>query len=332
MAAVIRLTLYEEALPLAQDVRQPWDLIRLLDGVEPPKISTNPAGAALLSDAGKTGIEPFALPIDPSGWRRLDRAKRFERVILLGAVSEYTLLLQHLMDSPDWTLSGVDGWGFVFQRGGNSPFAVPPPSSIGAGWNPRERAEWLARYAANLAAIGYFAEAAAFTGEARKADADSAMPWAVDAVLYFRQKRYEEALKASEKALSKDHRLLMARQMKVSSLLELQKFEDAYRAAENLVETSADFYSLTLGARVAHSVHAYETESGWLERAIAISEKQNGSTGGLHILLGQAYAKQGFAPQSIEAFETALKSPDLTDEQRKEVEAILETVRRNLPN
>jgi hypothetical protein len=70
-------------------------------------------------------------------------------------------------------------------------------------------------------------------------------------------------------------------------------------------------------AKIAHEAKRWEDEIAVMKRLIALAEKAQKPVSGYRIYLAQAYASAGERDKSIEEFDTALRDPDLPEEQRK---------------
>src|SRR6185295_11722275 len=96
-----------------------------------------------------------------TAFRELDRETRFAGIWLLGDPSWFKPLLEHLIETNDFTLSYVDHSSIVFGRaGGSESAAIDPIASAQAFNDPRERAYFLAHAGSRLALLRKGEEAA----------------------------------------------------------------------------------------------------------------------------------------------------------------------------
>ena len=82
---------------------------------------------------------------------------------------------------------------------------------------------------------------------------------------------------------------------------------------------------LWLQARISREANDPTTEIAALEKLLTLAQKQKEEPTIIHIHLAQAWAKRGFATQSLENYDSALKG-NLTPAQRTELENARDTI------
>src|SRR4051812_16712816 len=93
---------------------------------------------------------------NPKLFRQLDRQERFDKLLLIGDPSQYRPLLEHLVETKDWTVVYVDHTSLIFQRAPANPWRVEQVDALLArfgGAPARERAAFLALTAAKVVAL-----------------------------------------------------------------------------------------------------------------------------------------------------------------------------------
>jgi tetratricopeptide (TPR) repeat protein len=300
-------------------------------------IFTNPRARALLGESTNHPALAPATPRDaaaalkPKAWRRLDREKRFDAVLLAGPVGEYQPLLTHLVDSPDFRLVRVDNWGALFVRGEPAPYHAPDPGDVPHDFSrASERGGYLARTALMLQAIGQDAAARAYSDAAIDAAPKEAIVHVGAAALALARKDYAPAVAESRRALELNPHDLGALEITARTLSEAGAPDQAWAVADEL-KTRADpddMNVLFLHAQLANAAHAYAAEQDSLERLVKLAEAQGLPTVDYRVYLGQCYAHQGLARPALEQLERAAKEPDLTDQQRADIDTAITTVRQ----
>jgi len=299
-------------------------------------IFTNPR-ARLFFDAraGHLTLAP-ATPQDasaaltPKSWRRLDREKRFDAVLLAGPVGEFQPLLTHLVDAPDFRLVRVDNWGVLFVRGEPAPYHAPDPGDVPHDFSrASERGGYLARTALMLQAAGQDAAARAYADSALEAAPKEAIVHVGAAALALTRKDYPQAIAESRRALELDPHDLGALEIAARTLAAAGAPDQAWAVANELKSRANpdDMNVLFLHAQLANAAHAYEAEQDSLERLVKLAEAQGLPTVDYRVYLGQCYAHQGLARPALEQLELAAKAPDLTAKQRADLNTAITTVR-----
>ena len=299
-------------------------------------IFTNPRARGLLGErAGHLALAPAtpqdaAAALAPKSWRRLDREKRFDAVLLAGPVVEFQPLLTHLVDSPDFRLVRVDNWGALFVRGEPAPYHAPDPGGVPRDFSrASERGGYLARTALMLQAAGQDAAARAYAASALEAAPKEAIVHVGAAALALTRKDYPQAIAESQRALELDSHDLGALEITARTLAAAGAPDQAWAVANELKSRAdpGDMNVLFLHAQLANAAHAYGAEQDSLERLVKLAEAQGLPTVDYRVYLGQCYAHQGLARPALEQLELAAKTPDLTPKQRADLGTAITTVR-----
>jgi len=266
---------------------------------------------------------------NPRAWREALRASGWRAVLLAGPTSEYRLLLDHLLTSPDWRLARISNQGFLFLREAGAPVAAIDPESVQIG-SARDNAVYLAQVAERY-------EAVRRTSEARQLSkiAVEAAPYDVDvlshtAALEASRGKWYDAIVYCDRALQIDPSSSYLRLLKASCLLETKQPEKAEQLARQVLSASPnDLYTLFLYARISRALHDASAESETLEKLIKLTP-QEAIPVNYFIFLGQAYARMGYAELALKAYKDALGRPDigpqLSAEVKDQVKAIEEKV------
>lgn len=257
---------------------------------------------------------------NPQAWRALDRKERFAAILLVGDPAEFRPLLEHLLQSPDWTLAYLDPTSLIFRRSPAPAWSVSDLAPLKERFKSHSRAEQVmmrVQSAHRLAAIEEISASKALLDEALRLDPQSGPAWTEVASQYAILGQWDRALDASEHAVKADKNYLPALAAKANALFAFGKFNDALALTRRLVvETPGDGQNLYLHAKVTHAAHAYTEEIEVLLKIIAISESNQMPTGSWRIYLAQAYAATGQGEPALAQFEAALKDPTLSDKER----------------
>ncbi|MES2572231.1 MAG: hypothetical protein V4710_19520, partial [Verrucomicrobiota bacterium] len=91
----------------------------------------------------------------PPLFRQLDRRYRFDTLFLVGDPSQSRPLLEHLMETRDWTLTYLDHTSLVFKRGAVPPWDAGSLKTLQAKFHgsKREEATFLAQAAIKMLAV-----------------------------------------------------------------------------------------------------------------------------------------------------------------------------------
>jgi tetratricopeptide (TPR) repeat protein len=267
---------------------------------------------------------------DPDLFRRLDRRYRFDALLLSGDPAEYQPLLDHLIQTRDWTLVHLDSASLIFRRGDVKAWkprnAALLPDDFAALSN-ESKTEALAQLGIKLLAIDRPHAAKEALDSAIALPGDSPAAYTAMALYHTRYHRWDEALKASDKALDTDPGFVPALVTKSQILFSTGNANEALRCSRQLVSFSPDDPNhLFLHAKISHQAHAYVEEIAALTKVVALANQQKVPTSGYRIYLGQAYAASGQAASAVQQFKAALKEGTLSDEQKKYVEESIERI------
>jgi len=255
----------------------------------------------------------------PQLFRELDRELRFDAVWLLGDPSTYKPLLEHLLETKDFTLGWLDHTSLIFHRGTQNAWQPAQLDDKRAQFRgKRAQASFLAEAATKLLAIKNTDEAKRRLEHAEKLDGKSPAVHAVWASYHLVRGDFSAALSAAERALKLDSDFLPALSAKTQALYATRQFSPAWELSQKLLERAPDdpgmlFYH----AKLAHEAHAYEAESAALRKLITLAEQAGASPSGYRVYLGQAYASAGDAENALDQLSLALLDTRLPREQRK---------------
>ena len=311
----------------------PTELVKAASSQGLKKIFVNPGARPVFQNA-IAALAP-ASPGDamavqaPTLWRKLDRARRFDAVLLAGPTGEFQPLLTHLAESPDFRLERVDNWGVLFVRGTPAPYVPPDIGSLPKFPDEKQRGVFLAEMALMLDASGATSTASEFMKAAMDCAPEEPVVLVRAAALALARKRHAEALKYAGRALELHPHDLDALQIEARAYAALGAAARAWEIATELksLAPSDDMNVLFLHARMASEAHAYAAEADSLDSLIQLAEKKGLPTTDYRVYLGQCYAHQGMARPALEQFELALKDPSISAEQRADLTTAAATVR-----
>ena len=279
--------------------------------------------------------EELAIQFDPTAqspeaWRALDRKWRFGTLLLTGDPAGFRPLLDHLRQSPDWTLTRLDPTSLVYERSPAKAWTTADLAPLLAAFQSHSAEEQkIARrlIAHRLMFLGEMAAARSLLEETLKADPKAKEAWTELASLHGMQGQWEEALKAAAQALNADRRYRPAQIVQANALYALRQFEGALYATRNLYrEAPADIQTLLLHAKTTHAVHSYQEEIEVLQRMIGLMKGRSQPVGMWQIYLGQAYAALGGAVQAADQFKAALSDPTLPEAEQAFARKAIERV------
>lgn len=309
----------------------PVELADQVRGIGRERVFMNPAALAhlllLIPDfgGGISMTESARLAMNPSQWREGFRRAGWDTVLLSGPIGEYRPLLDHLMASPDWHLASVTNYGYLFRYGSGLP-----PRSLDSAFrcgSDQETAVYWAQIAGYYDAIRRTADARACIERALELAPDNTSVLSHAATFAIAQKRWQDAIAYSEKALANDHGLVHAKLVQALALFEtgeMRKAEDLVN--DVLLESPDDAYTLFLSARIRRSLSDYSGEVESLERLVSLATKAGVSLGNYQIYLGQAYARQGLAEPALRNYRAALESGQLDPRQVNEIRNAIEAL------
>jgi tetratricopeptide (TPR) repeat protein len=257
---------------------------------------------------------------NPKLFRQLDRNYRFDALLLVGDPSEYRPLLDHLVETKDWTLRYVDHTSLVFQRGNGTVWKLADFAPVRARFaqsKPGEKAKVLAETAVKLLVVKQADAAKALLDEASGLAAREPHVANALATYYLGRGEWRLASEQVERALTADGNFLPALATKTQLLYGMKRFGDAFEISSKLIARSPNDPNLLFyHAKISHEAHAYKSEVEALGKLIAQADAEGFPIGGYRIYLGQAFTVMGDAPRAVEAFMLALNDPDLPDDQR----------------
>jgi tetratricopeptide (TPR) repeat protein len=308
--------------------------LELADEIRPlgkDQVFANPTALKhllLLLPNGLSGLsldDSARLALNPSQWREAFRRQRWAAIILSGPIGEYRPLLDHLLISPDWHLASVTNHGFLFRHGPGLP-----PRPLEERFRFRSDHE-TALYLAQIA--GYY-EAIRRTGDAR-ACLERAVSLAPEntsvlshaANFAVAQRRWQDALAHSRKALEKNPNLGHAKLVQALALFETGETEQAEKLIDEVLLVSPnDSYTLFLSARIRRTLNDYSGEAASLERLVTNAKKAGFSPVDYQVYLGQAYAKQGLAEPALRSYRAALESDQLGPREKDDIREAIEAI------
>lgn len=331
--------------PLAAELRLPAVLLELVSAAK------DIAGAESTVWASPSALRHLSvldtgLPVDrsesalqaavqPSLWREMDREKRYGAVLFYGPAAEYQPLLLHLLESPDWQLESVLGYGVVFSRGASdlaSPLPVVRDSGRQFG-HPRDRAVYLARMASQLSMLEQYGAARRFFRRALEVAPERPDIRALHANFLALRQQWGEAAAEARQILQDFPSYIPALQVLIQAEIALGETENAWREAQRLRRLQPDdVFSVFLFAKAANSAGVVWAEAEALEKLILLAGRQGLPTAPYRIFLGQAFARQGYGKMALEQFEMALASGLLPPGQVAQVEELIETIREKTGN
>ena len=256
----------------------------------------------------------------PRSFRQLDRQFRFDALLFIGDPSQYRPLLDHLVETKDWSLSYVDHLALIFRRGAVPAWKIEDLHPVRARFaeaSARDRATFLAQTAVKLVAVREFAAGRQLLDEAVKLDKRLPDAWSGLAAYHMHRGEYREAFASAERALALDDGHLPALATKTQLLFATKHFSEAYELSRQLIERLPDDPNLLFyHAKIAHEANAYQAEITALEKLIARAEADSRPVSGYQMYLAQAYTSASDAPRAIDAFMRVLNDPDLPQDQR----------------
>jgi tetratricopeptide (TPR) repeat protein len=259
--------------------------------------------------------------LDPKLFRKLDRLHRFDVLLLIGDPSQYRPLLDHLVETKDFTLAYVDHTSLVFRRSPEAKWAPKDLAAVRQKLGPlsdRETAEFLALTAAKLVAAGRDTEGKALIDEALKVTTQSADTWCALATYELNRGEWQAAQAAIDHALAADSKHLGALAVRTQILYASKRFSEAYDLSRQLIERlPLEPNVLFKHAQIAHEAHAYKAEIATLEQLIGLAEAGRRSTTAYRLYLAQAFAASSQPQPALDNFTRVLADPDLPADQRK---------------
>jgi tetratricopeptide (TPR) repeat protein len=309
----------------------PAELADQIRGMARERLFANPTALSqlllLVPEFGSSlSVSDFAsLSMNASRWRERFRRQKWDTVLLSGPLGEYRPLLDHLMASPDWHLASVTNYGFLFRYGsGLPPRALDRRFRCGS---DQETAVYLAQIAGYYDAIRRTTEARACIERALELAPQNTSVLSHAASFAIAQKRWQDAIEYSSRALANDHGLAHAKVVQALALFEIGEAKKADDLMNDvLLESPDDPYSLFLSARIRRSLNDYGGEVEALQRLISIAGKSGRSSVHYQVYLGEAYARQGLAEPALRSYRAALESGQLDPRRSAEIRRAIEEI------
>lgn len=265
---------------------------------------------------------------DPQLFRKLDRERRFDEVWLFGEPNSYKPLLDHLLETKDFTLTHIDHTSLIFRRGGESWSEKQLEQTTSAFTDPRERAYAQAQAATKLVAVRQ-AEPALKLLQAAEAAPEVCEVWSAWSTLWMTKGQWDKALEAAEKALAIDPDFMPAIACRAQCHYASKRFFEAWKEAERMVVAQPDDpATLFYHAKVAHEARAFKSEINSLSKLIELAEKAGANVSGYRVYLAQAYAGINDADNAMDQVTLALLDTGLPREQRQFADELLQQVKR----
>lgn len=266
-------------------------------------------------------------------FRRLDREYRFDTLLFIGDPSQYHPLLEHLLDTKDWTLTYLDHTSLIFKRGQVTPWQPADLKPIRARFSLRaDEATFLGLCATKLLALRLAPGAKELLNQGAALDPESLEVLGALANYHINRGEWNLALKHAKHALTIDPEFRPALASESQIFYSTKRFEEALAASKKLIQTTPDDPNLLFyHAKIAHQRHAYGDEIVALNRLIALGTEGGRPVSGYQIYLGQAYASKGDAQPAIDEFTKALKDSELSDEQRDFAQGLLAQIKSRAP-
>jgi tetratricopeptide (TPR) repeat protein len=258
-------------------------------------------------------------------WREEDRREPFSALIFTGnRLAEIRPLVESL--SSDWYLARTDNHGLLYLRG--TPTAkevVVDPNSF---TDPRSKAIFLSQSALVLDAMSRQAEARQMMQKSVEVFSGDSTVWVNSAMLAASQKRWPQTRKNAESALNLTPDSVQARYLLALALLESDFISQAATESARLIrQNPLDPQILQLQARISEANNDFTAEIDALERLLALETKANQATSPIHLYLGQAWARKGFASQALANYESALQG-SLSPLQKSEIQSAIQNIRQ----
>jgi tetratricopeptide (TPR) repeat protein len=331
-----------ETVPDDPTAQQTLDLVATLDA---QGLFYNAEALALLERAGAEAPgmgdaehnRTFAEACkDPNLFRRLDRRYRFGTLLFAGDPASYRPLLDHLVQTRDWTLTQIAPTILVFERGESakkwSPADLPKLTEAYAPLPAAARSALLVQLGNKLLALNETDAAKTTLEAAVGADGESAAAHTALALYHVRFRRWREAQAEADRALEIDAKFVPALATMTQLLFSTGKADEALAYSRQLVVlTPQDPGHLFLHAKITHQAHAFEEEISTLLKLVELAQQQGVPTAGYRIYLAQAHASAGQAAPAVQQFEAALEEGNLSQEQRDYIEESVERIRSRAP-
>lgn len=319
--------------PANRDVTEPRLALTTLKG--PATFANGPALAWLereklaLLPARELHARMAQATQDPQLFRKLDRERRIDEVWLLGEPSAFKPLLDHLLETKDFTLSYVDHTSLILRRGGEAWSETQLNKTLESFTDPRERAYAQSLAAVRLIAVRQAEPALKLLEAAKTAGPNVAEVWSGWSTYRMSKGLWNEAMDAAEKALAIDPNFLPAIACRAQCLYATKRFSAAWNEAERLLAAQPDDPAMLFyHAKLAHEARAFTAEIASLRKLIGLAEKAGANVSGYRVYLAQAYAATNDADNAMDQVTLALLDTTLPREQRQFADELLGNIKR----
>lgn len=266
---------------------------------------------------------------NPTLFRQLDRRLRFDALLLVGDPSQFRPLLDHLLETRDWTLTYLDHTSLVYRRGAERAWQPSDLAAVRQRFSSkREEATVLGQAAGKLVAVRQAEPARQLLDEAERLDSEVPDVWSSRAAYHLSRGEWSAALTSADRALAIEDNFLPAMAAKTQALYATKKLNEALALSTKLLAMRPDDPGLLFyHGKMAHDARSFREEIAALEKLVSLAEREARPTSGYRIYLAQAYAAEGDADRCIEQFTHALTDPGLSAEQRTFAQETLAQVR-----
>ena len=259
-------------------------------------------------------------------WREEDRTEPFSALIFTGnRIADMRPMIEGL--SSDWHLARTDNHGLLFLRG-TPPKEISTNESASSFKDPRSQAIFLSQSALVLDVIERQAEARKMMEKSLEIFPADASVLVNSAMLAASQKRWTQVQKNASAALKLTPDSVQARYLLALALLETNSISKAAIESTRLLgQQPYDPQVLQLQARVSRANNDSTAEIDALERLLSLEKKEHQDTSPIHIYLGQAWARKGFATQALANYEIALQG-NLSPVEKTQIQSAIQNIRQ----
>ena len=259
-------------------------------------------------------------------WREEDRTEPFSALIFTGnRIADMRPMIEGL--SSDWYMARSDNHGLLFLRG-TPPKETSTNESASSFKDPRSQAIFLSQSALVLDVIERQAEARKMMEKSLEIFPADASVLVNSAMLAASQKRWTQVQKNASAALKLTPDSVQARYLLALALLETNSISKAAIESTRLLgQQPYDPQVLQLQARVSRANNDSTAEIDALERLLSLEKKEHQDTSPIHIYLGQAWARKGFATQALANYEIALQG-NLSPVEKTQIQSAIQNIRQ----
>jgi len=229
---------------------------------------------------------------------------------------------------PGWRLAAADNQGVLFARSGSGTEEPTVEAALTLFSNPPDQAVYLAQSALTLQAAQRSESAEKLMSHALELEPNNPHVLLLSASLACTKGRWSVARDAAKKVLHHTPSSAPASYIHTLAMFESGAVSKASSEISSLAARHPnDAQILRLQARIASADNDPATEVAALEKLLSLTKKQNQSTENLQVLLGQAWAKQGFPEQALENYQAALNG-NPPPEVKKQILDVMATIRQ----